>query len=363
MTNSSTKKTIVLCFSLNYSTYSEYLIALANQLANTYRVMVVVDQIKEHPFQLSEEITVLKWPTASTTSIADLKFFYQLCKKEKVKMVIANFSAVNVAMIASKLAGVPHRIAWARTVYNAGERTRIGNLRKGFVYSCASLVIANSKSKKEDLMQNDYVPASKIQIRYNCLRDGIIAPGNVVNQRIVFAGRLAPVKNVPGIIKAFALISKDFPQAEVHIYGGKLDGKIIPELKELASQYGVLAQCHFHGDVSRNDLLYAYSQGYVGVFPSFVEAFGNVVNEGFSMGLPAIVSRDTGMSEIVQDGVNGLYCNPYAIEDIAEKMRTILSQPALREQMAKAARERFLEAFEMERQLKSMVQQIKELCA
>ena len=45
------------------------------------------------------------------------------------------------------------------------------------------------------------------------------------------------------------------------------------------------------------------------IFPTLYDSFGNVVLEAMASGIPVIVSKVSGVSEIIQDKVNGLILN------------------------------------------------------
>jgi glycosyltransferase involved in cell wall biosynthesis len=63
------------------------------------------------------------------------------------------------------------------------------------------------------------------------------------------------------------------------------------------------------------------------------EVFGLTATEAMSQGCPLVVTAVGGLSEIVQDGVNGLVCRPDDPADLAEKLCFLLENPPSAERL------------------------------
>ena len=61
----------------------------------------------------------------------------------------------------------------------------------------------------------------------------------------------------------------------------------------------------FHGSVPREDMLRAYEDADVLVFPTLSDGFGMVVAEALSRGLPVITTDQAGAAELIEPGKNG----------------------------------------------------------
>jgi len=70
-----------------------------------------------------------------------------------------------------------------------------------------------------------------------------------------------------------------------------------------------------------------------------LETFGLTVTEAFAAGLPVIVPTEGGISELVQDGVNGYKIDVVDLSGIAAKIHEILSNHDLYIKLAKGAKE------------------------
>jgi len=78
---------------------------------------------------------------------------------------------------------------------------------------------------------------------------------------------------------------------------------------------------------------YAAADAYVG--PSLEDAYGLPVIEAMATGLPVIASRNAGVSEIINDGLNGLLLRePTNVVELAGLIRRLVNDRSLREQLA-----------------------------
>ena len=83
---------------------------------------------------------------------------------------------------------------------------------------------------------------------------------------------------------------------------------------------------------------YYYSAAEVCVVPSHYESFGLVALEAMACATPVIASRVGGLQHTVEDGVTGFLVPAGDPDALADKLKLILFDPDLREQLATNAR-------------------------
>ena len=88
-------------------------------------------------------------------------------------------------------------------------------------------------------------------------------------------------------------------------------------------------------------VLEAWRRSLIAFAPSlWAEPFGIVVLEAMAVGKPVIASRTGGLTDIVADGETGLLVEPGNVAALAQATQSLLDDPARREQMGQAGRER-----------------------
>ena len=113
--------------------------------------------------------------------------------------------------------------------------------------------------------------------------------------RILFLGRLDPIKAIDNLLKALANIPSNAAILEICGAGSPdYEGY----LRGLVRSLGIESQVIFTGPVSASGKSDAYSRADVSVVPSHSENFGLVVAESLAHGIPVIASRGTPWEEL-----------------------------------------------------------------
>jgi glycosyltransferase involved in cell wall biosynthesis len=147
--------------------------------------------------------------------------------------------------------------------------------------------------------------------------------------RLGFVGRLQPEKNVRLLIE----LEKELIKAEKTDY----EFLIVGDGSERAWLEQNFVRAKFTGFVEGDRLSEAYANMDVFVFPSETDAFGNVVQEGFASGVPAIVANIGGPKYIVKHGETGFVAENAA--DFARFTLELMNDRNLHREMSRKARE------------------------
>lgn len=212
-------------------------------------------------------------------------------------------------------------------------------------------IVVNSRGMEEyarELLGNRSVPIWQMP---NTLGDEFPVPPappdrfTRLPRRILYAGRLIPVKGVMELLNAFELIHRVIPDTELFIYGGSDNapsaGKLTPYEQALHKKAAELpaGSVHFMGYIPNREMGAHYVQAYLAVFPSICkESFGMVVLEAMRCGTPVVASRRPGFEELVIHGETGLLVDdPMDVDSLAEAILQLVNAPSLAEQMGRAA--------------------------
>ncbi len=122
------------------------------------------------------------------------------------------------------------------------------------------------------------------------------------------------------------------------------DGPLRDELQAIAAAKGLANVVEFVGiEAHVFDFMAAIDAL---VLPSVRdEDFPNVILEAMSLGKPVIATRLAGTPEQVEDGISGLLVAPGEVSQLAQAIRKLAENPAMRRNMGEAARQRFAERF------------------
>jgi glycosyltransferase involved in cell wall biosynthesis len=157
-------------------------------------------------------------------------------------------------------------------------------------------------------------------------------------------GRLDPVKDQSGLIRAFAGALPFHPGALLMIAG---DGPCRAELAGVVRSLGLEQRVRLLGE--RKDVPNVLAGLDVFVLPSIAEGMSNTVLEAMASGLPVIATQVGGNPEMVEDGVSGLLVPARDPGALTAALRSYLSDPHLRSLHGKASRERVFRDFSLAR--------------
>ncbi len=108
------------------------------------------------------------------------------------------------------------------------------------------------------------------------------------------------------------------------------------DLERIIEREGLQAHVVFTG--WRTDAMQILSLMDIVVHPSLAEGFGRAVLEAMALGRPVVASAVGGLREIIKDGRNGFLVEPGNAAMIAERLRALAVNPALREQFGREAK-------------------------
>ncbi|HEY6155722.1 MAG TPA: glycosyltransferase [Candidatus Udaeobacter sp.] len=148
--------------------------------------------------------------------------------------------------------------------------------------------------------------------------------------RLLYVGRISREKDLDLLADAYRCLRKEGLPVQLFVVGHG------PYSEALAKS---LPEAFFTGYLKGKELATAYASADVFVFPSTTDTFGNVILEAQASGLPVVVSDSGGPKELVADKANGLITRSHDLEDFTHAIRALVTNRALRERMANAARD------------------------
>lgn len=156
---------------------------------------------------------------------------------------------------------------------------------------------------------------------------------------LVHLSNFRPVKRVPDVVEIFSLVRPQVPSKLLMIG----DGPDRTVAEWMAREKGIANDVIFLG--KQNQVHELLNCADLLLMPSEMESFGLVALEAMACGVPSVCSRIGGVPEVVRDGMDGYLLPVRDIKGMAARAIEILSDPARREAMGRAGRERAQTAF------------------
>jgi glycosyltransferase involved in cell wall biosynthesis len=162
-----------------------------------------------------------------------------------------------------------------------------------------------------------------------------------------WAGRIDPIKDLESLLRAFAMIRAELPDARLRIFGSAPPGRepYLARCEALARELGVDGEVTFEGRVAR--IRDAYAAGQVVVLCSISEGFPYTLIEAMTCGRPCVATDVGGVTEAVAD--TGLVVPPRRPAELAQACLALLKDGDRRRNLGQAARQRALEYFTVDR--------------
>lgn len=188
-------------------------------------------------------------------------------------------------------------------------------------------------------------PAERIRTVYNGVDPSAFPLAGPEPQipTLTWAGRIDPIKDLETLIRAYALLRRDFPTLRLRLYGGVPAGceEYREELEKLAAGLGVCDGITFEGRIEQ--VSRAYAAGSVVVLSSISEAFPFSLIEAMSCGRATVSTDVGGVREAVGD--TGEVVPPRDPAAMAEATARLLRDPGRRAELGRRARQRVVSQF------------------
>lgn len=204
----------------------------------------------------------------------------------------------------------------------------------------ADRVITVSEHTKRAIMQEYAIPDEKIEVVHNSLDIHDVQPLDQDNtykyltrmkqqgyRVVVNVGRLTVQKNLPNLLRAAKEVVNRAPKTIFLIVGS---GEQERELLEQAATLGIGRNVVFTGFQRGKAWRDAYAIGDLFVMPSISEPFGLTPLEAVGYGTPALVSKQSGVSEVL---TNCLKVDFWDIEEMANQITAVVTSDALRDEL------------------------------
>jgi glycosyltransferase involved in cell wall biosynthesis len=160
---------------------------------------------------------------------------------------------------------------------------------------------------------------------------------------VICVSRLRYEKGIDVLLQAWRLVRQQDPLAQLTIVGG---GPLAQQFLSMTEALGVSGSVEFAG--VQNDVAGQLRRGGLAVLPSRWEGMPNALLEAMACGLPCVATRVSGSEDIIQHEINGLLVEPEQPAEMANALRRIIEDRALRLRLGQAARHTIVSEYRIE---------------
>lgn len=158
--------------------------------------------------------------------------------------------------------------------------------------------------------------------------------------RVLFVGRLVPEKGPTILLDAIEQMG-DVP-VSVQVVGS---GPLADDLARMVAERRLGHRVELVGPLGQDELPDRYRWADVLCLPSFAEGLPVVLMEALATRLPVVTTSIAGIGELVRDGETGLITPPGRADLLAAALQVLHRDPALRDRLGRAGRERIEQLF------------------
>ena len=226
--------------------------------------------------------------------------------------------------------------------------------REKYILKHADFLSSCSESLKEWTIQNLGVDSNKIEVIYNPIElptHKVELKSSTTKATIVFVGTISDVKGCGDLFEAGKLLAEKNVDFDMFLYGKM--GEFAENLKMNEQSYPWF---HVIGKIEREKLFSIYCNASVVCFPSWWDNMPMVCLEAMGVGAVVLGSSSGGMSEIIQDSINGYLIEPHNPLKLADKLLELLQlNTDQRKMISENAKQRIMTHFEKSVVLEQMV--------
>ncbi len=203
----------------------------------------------------------------------------------------------------------------------------------------ADVVIAVSQLTKNIIVNKYGIPEGKVRVVHNGIDDTTAPKGGVMLPRlrhlkaqgysiVLFLGRITLQKGPDYFVRAAKRVIERNPKVMFVLSGS---GDMERSVMELAAKLGVGDHLLFTGFLQGEERHEVYAAADLFMMPSVSEPFGITPLEAMRLGTPVLISKQSGVSEVVQ---HALKTDFWDVDEMANQILSIVGYPGLRETLS-----------------------------
>jgi glycosyltransferase involved in cell wall biosynthesis len=215
----------------------------------------------------------------------------------------------------------------------------------------AHRIVVNAVAVKQHLVEDYRITPQRVFVCHNGVETDVFFPGPeprppFLKEASLVIGTLCVFreeKRIDLLLEAFARVLPMDPRMRLLIVG---EGELRAQWMTLRDKLGLQQACHF--ELTTTKVPFWMRLMDVFVLSSSSEGFPNTILEAMACGCVPVASNVGGVPELIDHGRTGLLFPPGDTAGLACHLRTLMENPAMRQQLGSAASEDARTRFSME---------------
>ena len=259
--------------------------------------------------------------------------------------------AANVGMLAANYLG----LTWSLTLHGISEFDYPAGvmlpdkLKRAKFVACATYFGRAQAQRLVDPKHWEKMIVVRCGVEVNCLPHLKTSSFSESEQnrrlRIVCVARLSPEKGIAGLLDAFSTVVDEGIDAELILVGSGPDRSA---LEQRVDSLALEPRVRLLGRVPEAEALKHLASADLCVLASFMEGLPVVLMEALALRIPVVAPHVAGIPELIRHKQQGLLFSPSDWSDLAECLRTMLTDSQLRRSCGDAGRKRIDEEFDIQ---------------
>jgi len=156
---------------------------------------------------------------------------------------------------------------------------------------------------------------------------------------ILYPASLTPLKNQYALIEALSLLKSENIRFHCILPGSLANGDYVQKLQTLIRNRNLVKEISLPGPAPLDQMLGLYSRASILAVTSLQETAPMIVSEAMANSIPVIASRISGIPYMVSEGNSGFTIDPSNPREIADRLRILLDDRALRKKFGDQSRQ------------------------
>lgn len=279
--------------------------------------------------EIIDGINVIRYGDRNLFNFLVPSLYNEIIKNQKFDVVIDDINKIpfyTPLFVKEPLLAISHHF-FGTSIFKeagliAGTYVYLAEKLVDFVYKKTKFVVV-SESTKDEFKSRGF-DTRKFEIVYNALaqKDYPFQIGEKEeNPTITYFGRIKKYKSVDHLFYSFAKVKETIPNAKLWIIGR---GDFQTYLENLAKELNIAGDVIFHGFVDDKKKIDLLSKSHIVVNTSMKEGWGITNIEANACGTLVVSANVPGLKDSVKDGVSGLLYEYSNINDLSNKLTSIL---------------------------------------